>query len=225
MSRNNPTNTKLIADKYLELMDLYGPQGWWPLKGRYHPGEYEWPKTDCQLFEISVGAILTQNTAWTSVMTAIENLRSLKALRPHNLLALHADRLKEAIRPAGYFNQKSAYLRTFAEFYIGLKGSAPSRETLLDVRGIGEETADSMLLYAWRKPRFVVDAYTRRIFAHLGAIDPKERYSSIQQKFHEALEPLYAGEARLHVYQEYHALIVQHAKLHFSGRRQKVKLL
>jgi endonuclease-3 related protein len=208
---------RIIASKYLELMDLYGPQGWWPLKGRYHHGEYDWPKTGNQIFEICAGAILTQNTAWSSVEIALSNLRSKKALTPRNLLQLDPDELKEAIRPSGYFNQKSLYLRTFAEFFLPLKGEPPSRETLLTVRGIGEETADSMLLYAWRSPWFVVDAYTRRIFSHNKVVEPKERYSSIQQKFHSALEPLYSGEERIRIYQEYHALIVQHAKLHFRG--------
>ena len=203
---------------YFELMELYGPQGWWPINGRYHYDEYDWPKTKNHTFEICIGAILTQNTAWTSVEIAIRNLRSLKALTPGKLLEMNLDELKEAIRPAGYFNQKSTYLKIFSEFFITRKGAGPSRKELLKVRGIGEETADCMLLYGWNKPWFVVDAYTRRIFSHHGVVEMKERYSSIQQKFHSALEPLYEGEERIRVYQEYHALIVQHAKLYFRKK-------
>ncbi len=210
---------QLIVDMYLKLMELYGPQGWWPVDGRYHHSEYDWPRTKNQAFEICIGAILTQNTTWTSVEIALNNLRSAKkTLTPGNLLEMDLDELKKAIRPAGYFNQKSTYLKTFSEFFITRKGAVPSRKELLKVKGIGEETADCMLLYGWKKPWFVVDAYTRRIFQHHNIVEPKVRYNSIQQKFHAALEPIYEGEERIHVYQEYHALIVQHAKIHFSGK-------
>lgn len=202
----------LIAEKYHELLELYGAQGWWPLNGHYHPGEYEWPKTKNQIFEIGVGAILTQNTAWTSVEIALDNLRHLKILSPQKLLQCDLEELKEAIRPSGYFNQKSAYLKSFTEFFVIRKGAPPTRKELLRIRGIGEETADSMLLYGWREPWFVVDAYTRRVFSAHEVVGMKERYSAIQQKFHDALEPHYEGEKRVRAYQEYHALIVRHAK-------------
>ncbi|MFO7937389.1 MAG: endonuclease III domain-containing protein [Kiritimatiellia bacterium] len=209
----------LIAVKYSELMKLYGPQGWWPVKGRYHPGEYGWPKTGNQVFEICVGAILTQNTAWVSVEKALANLRSRKTMSAQKIHKALPDDLKEAIRPAGYYNQKSIYLKSFAAFFMEQKGRIPSREALLDVKGLGEETADSILLYAWKQPYFVVDTYTRRIFSSLGLVEPKEQYSEIQQKFHKALKPLYRNRNLVHIYQEYHALLVQHAKLNFSKKR------
>lgn len=207
-----------IAEIYLELLELYGAQGWWPLNGRYHPAEYEWPKTQNQRFEICIGAILTQNTAWRSVEIALANLRSLEAVNPRKLFEMELEELKTAIRPSGYYNQKSAYLKTFTPFFLAQKDSAPTRKALLELRGVGAETADSMLLYAWHQPWFVVDAYTRRVFLHYGAIEAKESYASIQHKFHSALEPIYQNEQLIQVYQEYHALIVQHAKHFFSKK-------
>ena len=123
------------------LLKAYGPQGWWPLmdfKGRnptktgslrgYHPGNYDLPNTDKQRFEICIGAILTQNTAWTNVEKALLNLKKLKALDPKEIQTLPVPKLCDAIRPAGYFNQKAKKLKLFAEFYLELKGKTPSRD-------------------------------------------------------------------------------------------------
>jgi endonuclease-3 related protein len=220
--RNSKLST-IITRTFHELLNLYGAQGWWPLSdcNGYHPGNYELPQTREQRFEICVGAILTQNTNWKSVEIALGNLNRIQSLSPESLLNLDDEILKTAIRTAGYFNQKSRYLKTLAEFFRDKDESVtPSREELLQLRGIGEESADSMMLYAFKQPWFVVDAYTRRIFSHLGVVDMKERYSSIQQKFHKALEPRYTGDERIRIYQEYHALIVEHAKHHFSGKRR-----
>jgi len=213
-------HSSVIIRTYHELLELYGAQGWWPLSdcNGYHPGNYDLPQTSAQRFEICIGAILTQNTNWKSVEIALGNLHHLQALTPESLLDLDDEILKTAIRRAGYFNQKSGYLKTLAEFFSGRDDTIPTREELLQLRGIGEESADSMLLYAFKQPWFVVDAYTRRIFSHMGAVEMKERYSSIQQKFHSALEPLYPESERVQIYQEYHALIVEHAKRHFSGK-------
>ena len=218
---NNKPST-IITRTYQELLDLYGAQGWWPLSdcNGYHPDNYDLPQTKAQRFEICVGAILTQNTNWKSVEIALRNLNELQSLTPESLLALDEETLKTAIRRAGYFNQKSGYLKTLAEFFCGRDDTIPTRQELLQLRGIGEESADSMMLYAFHQPWFVVDAYTRRIFSHREVVDMKERYSSIQQKFHTALEPLYADSERVQIYQEYHALIVEHAKHHFSGKRK-----
>lgn len=219
MRKNQST---IITRTYRELLDLYGAQGWWPLSdcNGYHPSNYDLPQTKEQRFEICAGAILTQNTNWKSVEIALGNLNELQALTPESLLNLDEETLKTAIRRAGYYNQKSGYLKTLAEFLRDKGDAIPSREELLQLRGIGEETADSMLLYAFKQPWFVVDAYTRRIFSHLEVVDMKERYSSIQEKFHSALEPLYTGNEQIQIYQEYHALIVEHAKHHFSGKHK-----
>ncbi|PKL71003.1 MAG: endonuclease III, partial [Methanobacteriales archaeon HGW-Methanobacteriales-2] len=179
----------LILKIYKELYKLYGPQGWWPLMDLesenlnktgathgYHPLNYELPETENQKYEIILGAILTQNTTWTSAEKALLNLKELNALNPDKLLTLDEDVLKEAVRPAGFLNQKSRYLVNITRFFISLEGDTPTRNNILMVKGVGNETADSILLYAYKKPEFVVDAYTRRIFSHLGLVDEKISY-------------------------------------------------
>ena len=206
---------------------MYGEQGWWPLidfKGNnpaktgslrgYHPKNYELPKTNHQIYEVCIGAVLTQNVGWINVEKALENLKKLKAINPKNLLKLDDKKLKEAIKPAGYYNQKARKIKGFTKFYLTLKGRTPAREELLSVWGVGKETADSMLLYAFKVPTFVVDAYTRRIFANLGFVDEKAGYDEIKSFFESNLKP------DLAVYQEYHALIVEHAKRYYSKKGQ-----
>jgi len=208
-----------IKKLYEKLLKLYDPQGWWPLlecKGTnptktgsikgYHPNDYSYPRNKKQIFEICIGAILTQNTSWPQVEKALLNLRKLKALTPMKIKKLNLEKLKQAIKPAGYFNQKAKKLKIFAEFYINLKGKTPTREELLNVWGIGPETADSILLYAFKVPTFVVDAYTKRIFAKLGLIEKNEQYEKVKKMFEENLPKDFK------LYQEYHALIVEHAK-------------
>lgn len=208
---------------YHELYGRYGPQGWWPLldyggerepaktgsRRGYHPLRYDLPETRTQIFEVCAGAILTQNTNWMNVERALLDLRSLGALDPLRLVRLDDATLKEAVRSAGYYNQKSRYLREFADFFLSLGTKAPAREELLEIRGIGRETADSMLLYAFHVPIFVVDAYTRRIFGNLGLIEEKAGYDRIRDLVEENLPPA------LPVYQEYHALLVEHAKRYY----------
>lgn len=207
-----------LKRKYDELIAKHGKQGWWPLmevKGcnptktgshrGYHPGDYSYPKNERQRFEICVGAILTQNTSWTNVEKALANLYEINCLKPESIAAMEDEKLKEAIRPSGYFNQKAKKLKVFAEFFLGLKGN-PGRDELLQLWGIGPETADSILLYAYKVPVFVVDAYTRRIFSRLGIIGKNDNYEKIRGVFEENLP----GDYR--ILQEYHALIVEEAK-------------
>ena len=208
-----------LKKTYLHLLDLYGYQGWWPLldvKGTnptktgsisgYHPQDYSYPHTDNQKFEIICGAVLTQNTNWVNAEKAIFSLKALTDFVPQNLVGLNDEILKSAIKPAGYFNQKSKKLKIMAEFFVGLKGKIPSRQQLLDLWGIGPETADSILLYAYKKLEFVVDAYTRRLFLELGFISENYKYADIKRLFEENLQQDYK------LYQEFHALIVEHAK-------------
>ncbi|MFY9430082.1 MAG: endonuclease III domain-containing protein [Acetomicrobium sp.] len=203
---------KGIIAIYEALLDAYGPQGWWPVAGSYHPGDYGVPKNEEEAFEIIVGAVLTQNTAWTSVERALENLRGIKALNPHKILALSLDVLKSAIRPAGFFNQKAIYLREMADFFVVLKGRTPSRKELMSVKGVGNETADSILLYAYKRPEFVIDAYTKRIVTSLGLAERKAGYMELKNLFESNLPRDVA------IYQEYHALLVEHAKRFYSGK-------
>jgi endonuclease-3 related protein len=182
---------------YCLLFAHWGPQHWWPGRTR---------------LEIIVGAILTQNTAWTNVEKAIRRLRDAKAL---NLCRLHDADLKtlaEWIRPAGYFNVKARRLRAFTQMMFDRFGGdlrrlfaleTPAlREILLGVNGIGPETADSILLYAGGRPVFVVDAYTRRFTIRHGWIGAEAKYNDISRLFMKRLSHDVA------LYNEYHALIV-----------------
>ena len=197
-----------IQQIYQTLLKEYGKQGWWPIISNktllceYNGG----PKNDAERFEVCIGAILTQNTSWVQVEKALQNLAAETIITPIGLKKLEEDVLKNAIKPAGYFNQKAKKLLLFIEFYESLEGRIPTREELLSVWGIGKETADSILLYAFNVPVFVVDAYTRRLFSVLRFIDKDAEYDDIQKMFEDALPKDFV------VYQEYHALIVEHAK-------------
>jgi endonuclease-3 related protein len=186
---------------YRRLLASYGPQGWWPARTP---------------FEMMAGAIITQNTAWTSVEKAVRALRAARALTPRGLLGLPRGQLEAAVRPAGYFRQKSRRLRILARWYRdGCDSRVPPasvptaalRASLLELEGVGPETADSILLYAFGRPVFVVDAYTRRILHRLGHL-PREKadYGDVQAFFHRALPP------DAPIFNEYHALLVRHAK-------------
>ena len=220
---------QIIQQIYKALYKEYGPQGWWPLidyKGNnptktgsikgYHPGDYNLPETQNQRFEICIGSILTQNTGWVNTERALTNLKKLHSLAPTPLMILQDDELKLAIKPTGYFNQKAKKIRGFTEFYITLNDRTPTREELLSIWGIGKETADSILLYAFKIPTFVIDAYTRRIFSNLGLIEKNAEYDKIKSLFENNLKP------NLIVYQEYHALIVEHAKRHYSKKTEHI---
>jgi endonuclease-3 related protein len=163
---------------------------------------------------IMVGAVLTQNTAWTNVEKAITNLKTAKALSPEAIAEAPHRRLAAWLKPSGYFNIKAERLRAFCQ-WLARRGGArriarlPTqvlRAELLQVHGIGPETADDILLYAFNRPVFVIDAYTRRLFQRLGLIRGDEKYEQLRHWFETAL----VADARL--FNEYHALIVAHAK-------------
>jgi endonuclease-3 related protein len=184
---------------YARLLRRHGPQGWWPAR---------------TAFEVMVGAVLTQNTSWRNVERAIAALRGADALSPEAILALPPRRLAGHLRPSGYFNVKARRLQSLCAWVIEQGGvarlrrrtSARLRAALLGVHGIGPETADDILLYAFGRPVFVIDAYTRRLFGRLGLLDPKAPYEALRSAFEQALGPDTA------VFNEYHALIVAQAK-------------
>lgn len=194
---------------YKALLAEYGPQGWWPAGGRYFPPR---PKTSPELaarrFEIILGAVLTQNTAWANADRALGNLREAGLLDPEAILGANTGELARLVHPSGYYNQKSARIKLASGFFLPFlkAGRPPSRELLLQVKGVGPETADSILLYAYGEPFFVVDAYTRRLLLRRGLTGAKASYHEIQALFHEALP----RDEKL--FNEYHALIVRHAK-------------
>lgn len=183
------------------MLAHYGPLRWWP-------GETP--------FEVMVGAILAQNTAWTNVEKAIHNLKSKKVLTPQAMTALHPTALATLIRPAGFFRVKTKRLRSFLKFFLETYDGDVAkmkrvdltilREQLLAVHGIGPETADSILLYALEKPSFVIDAYTHRILQRHFLSSEETSYEELQALFTNRLAP----EAPL--YNEYHALLVNIGK-------------
>jgi endonuclease III related protein len=194
-------NQQLIIDVYGRLFAYYGPQHWWPAE---------------EPFEMIVGAILTQSAAWTNVEKAVVNLKKAGALSPKALRRLPEAELAQLIFPTGYYNAKARKLKAFAEYFGSkyndsleklLRGEVNElRNEFLSVYGIGEETADSILLYAGHKPIFVIDAYTRRIAGRLGLKPAGEKYPDYQRLFMEALPP----DAQL--FNEYHALLVRLGK-------------
>ncbi|MCK5805986.1 MAG: endonuclease III domain-containing protein [Lentisphaeria bacterium] len=221
-----------LAEIYETLLNAYGPQGWWPLLEHngtnptktgsitgYHPGQYDFPKTERQRFEICIGAILTQNTAWINVERALFVLEQMDALTPEGLGALRDDQVRMAIRPAGYFNAKTRKLRELAAFHTALNGRVPDREELLAVWGVGPETADSIRLYAYGQKEMVVDAYTRRILEHLKLVQPNSKYDDLKGLCINGLPE------DLIVYQEFHALLVEHAKRCYARRPFQDNLL
>ena len=161
-----------------------------------------------------LGAVLTQNTAWPNVERAIINLKRAGLTTPEALDDCSHEMLAEAVRPSGYFNIKATRLKNLCRFLleVGLEESRSLetqelRAALLSVNGVGPETADDILLYAYGRPVFVIDAYTRRIFSRLGLVSGKESYEVLRA----LIETRFVASAA--IYNEYHALIVQHAKL------------
>jgi endonuclease-3 related protein len=192
----DPVRRRLLR-LYGALFRRFGPQHWWPAKSR---------------FEVAVGAILTQNTAWGNVGRALDRLRTRRLLTPRRLAALPRARLESMIRPSGTYRVKARRLRAFLAFLaeryggsLGRMGSAPVeavRHGLLGVTGIGPETRDSILLYALGRPVFVVDAYTRRVLHRHRLVSLLAGYEEVRQFFERHLP----GDPAL--FNEYHALLV-----------------
>ncbi len=190
------TSQKLL-NIYHQLMDYYGPQHWWPAQ---------------EPFEVIVGAILTQSAAWLNVEKAIANLKAAKALSPKALRQLSLSELATLIHPCGYYNAKALKLKSLAhwlgEYYndnlnrLFADTTDYLRQQLLSIQGIGQETADSIILYAANKPIFVIDAYTRRIINRIGLAPESNSYTAYQALFMDNLPT----DAEL--FNEYHALLV-----------------
>jgi len=195
------TTHETLTTIYDTLFRQWGPQHWWP--------------GDTQ-FEIIVGAILTQNTNWTNVEKAIANLNAACVLNPHALHTMASDQLAELIRPAGYFRIKAQRIKSFLTWLFESAGGDLAlldprhtdslREELLAIRGIGPETADSILLYAFNRPVFVVDTYSARLAVRHGLIESPFGYEELQDLFQSNLPE------DVQLYNEYHALIVKTGK-------------
>ena len=190
-----------LLDIYHRLMDCYGPQHWWPAEGP---------------FEMIVGAVLTQSAAWVNVEKAIADLKAAEALSPKALRRLPLAEIAALIRPCGYYNAKALKLKAFAQ-WLGehYKDNLDKlwdsdigylRQQLLSIHGIGEETADSIILYGAGKPIFVIDAYTRRIINRLGLAPESNSYAAYQTFF------MHGIPTDSELFKEYHALLVCLAK-------------
>jgi endonuclease-3 related protein len=193
--------SETLSQIYQLLFDRFGPQHWWP-------GETQ--------FEIIAGAILTQNTSWANVGRAIANLKVADLLNPQKLRNIAVSELAELIRPAGYFNIKAKRLKNFVDWlfdnYDGeltqleAANTEKLRNELLQIKGIGRETADSILLYALNREIFVVDAYTARVAIRHGLIEPEADYEQLRELFQSNLPQ------DVQLFNEYHALLVRVGK-------------
>jgi len=222
MANSNPISLEMLYDK---LYSNYDSQGWWPLidlkpevnptkRGSYtgyHPGDYRYPRSEKQILEIIIGTILAQSTSWVNAESALWNLAQNNLISEKKLNNIDLEDLAQLIRSSGYFNQKAIKIQNLLQFLRQnpislLKNSDIGilRKNLMNIKGVGPETADSIVLYAFNKPSFVVDAYTKRLLSRIGIIPQKSNYAFIQNLFHTQIS------ADFVVYNEYHALIVQH---------------
>lgn len=201
MKNRSKESKEILHSIYQKLYHAFGPQHWWP-------GDTP--------FEIAIGAILTQNTNWTNVEKAIQNLKRNKALSVRALDTMPVRVLADLIRPSGYFNIKAKRLKSFITFLkndyhssmkkMKNKDIVSLRKELLLIHGVGSETADSILLYALDKPVFVIDAYTKRVLSRHGVMDNKDSYDTFQDFFHSTLKK------DVQMFNEYHALFVRVGK-------------
>ena len=192
----------ILLKIYTSLYHYFGPLHWWP-------GDTP--------FEIMVGAILTQNTSWNNAEKAINNLKKENLLESRKLYHINQEKLAQLVKPSGYYNIKAQRLKNFLNLLVNdFEGSAEKmflgdgrelRKKLLSVKGIGPETADSILLYAGKKVFFVVDAYTKRIFSRHKLISKDSTYCQIQEFFNQNLD------RDVELFNEFHAQIVMLGKM------------
>lgn len=187
-----------LLEIYKLLFEFFGPRNWWP-------GDSP--------FEVVIGAILTQNTSWKNVEKAISCIKGAGKLSPQGIFGIKEEELEELIKPSGFYRLKAKRIKSFMDFLfshyygdlnkMGMMDTLSLRTQLLGINGIGEETADSILLYALNRPVFVVDAYTKRIFFRLGYIADNWNYSQVQQFFMKNLP------WDIQLFNDYHAQIVK----------------
>ena len=202
------SSSRKIRQIYQRLAQTYGPLHWWPARSR---------------FEVIVGAFLTQNTSWKNVELALRNLRRAGILNIKGIRAVGNSELERLIRPSGYFRQKAARLKTFVAYVDErFEGSLPRmfsqpveslRDELLELNGVGPETADAILLYAGKLPVFVVDSYARRIFERHAIISAGAKYEEIRIRVESAFKNSGSNELADY-FNEFHALIVETGKRH-----------
>lgn len=201
ITKESDKEDKLFLEIFKHLYKFYGPQYWWPAKTK---------------LEVIIGAILTQSTAWSNAEKAIKNLKKYNLISADKLYKIKVDKLAQLIKPSGYYNIKAVRVKNFINFLFNqYQGSLHKmfrdkdgvlRDSLLSIKGLGQETADSILLYAASRPIFVVDAYTKRIFSRHHLINTNDSYQDIQSKFMGHLKH------DQYLFGEYHALIVELGK-------------
>jgi endonuclease-3 related protein len=201
-----------VETAYNELLDKHDRQGWWPLLTRrnedgydhdgYHPGRYDYIDADQHRFEVYAGSILTQNTQWQNAKKALQRLLNETILSPKSLIQADPETIKHLIEPARYYNQKTTYLKALSRFFQ--QKTQPTRNDLLNVTGVGPETADTILLYAHNEPRIIADQYTKRwLNANNVSLSEYERIATyLDNRFPRRTEER----------QELHALIVADQK-------------
>ncbi|MGH9351589.1 MAG: endonuclease III domain-containing protein [Terriglobia bacterium] len=204
---SSPARVGALRDYYESLLRDFGPQGWWPARTRT---------------EVILGAILTQNTAWRNASLALDQLREAGLLRIENLRRVSVPELERRIQQAGFYRQKAATILSFIErLDRDCRGSLddlfsiPPEElrcNLLEIKGLGPETVDAILLYAGRKPFFVADAYTRRILSRHGWLPRDATYEAAQELLHRQLP------RDSHLFNEFHALLVEAGKRYCARR-------
>lgn len=219
-----PDVQEKITRVYQILYQTYKPQGWWPLvelqenrakpekfpPGGYHPDDYSFPKNRSQRYEICLGAILTQNTSWSQVAKILKNLYARRLLDYALIKSMPDTELGTLIKSSGYYHQKAKKIKIFSQFFSSLNGKKPERKTLLNIWGIGPETADSILLYAYKEAVFVIDSYTRRIFNRILSQNIG-LYDELQFLFHHSFKEKDLKK-RVNIFNEYHSLLVYFAK-------------
>ncbi|GAB6189842.1 endonuclease III domain-containing protein [Marinitoga arctica] len=189
-----------LIEIYYQLKKIYIiPEGWWPGNTK---------------FEIMIGALLTQNTNWNNVEKSLNNIKKNNLMNPKDLYNIHINKLEELIKPSGFYTIKAKYLKNLLKWFekydflfdiIKKKNKNELRNELLKIKGIGKETADSILLYAFDKMSFVIDAYTKRMFSRIG-LNIKNTYDEYQKFFEKNIPQ------DLIIYKNFHGLIVEHSK-------------
>jgi endonuclease-3 related protein len=208
MKKTDRKTADTIRKVYDLLLEEYGRQGWWPLI-RTKGGEPEYfggPRNQRERFEVAVGAVLVQNTSWKNAAKALSALSEAEMIDPARLADASHEEVAALVRSSGYYNQKARRLGILASFFLEAGDGPPERESLLALEGVGPETADSILLYAFSRTFFVVDAYTKRLLSRLGVIRGNESYDRLRGLLEGSLE------RTPETYNDYHALVVVHCK-------------
>lgn len=202
----------LLLEVYYLLLKRYGEQGWWPISGIYKKRKR---LNEKQILEVCIGAILAQNTSWGNAAKALENIKKKNLFDISLLNNIDKRELSYIIKSSGFYKQKAKTIKNLIRFLsknsifsLRKQSRLELRNNLLKINGIGKETADSILLYAFNKPMFVVDAYTKRIFSRIGICNDDVSYDYLQKYFHR-----YISKSAV-IFNEFHALIVKHAKEH-----------